>query len=187
MNKVSGKKSSFNLISEDASRTVIGYGCKKVTGKSLYEWYEIYIYKTKKGSISLQDVKEAIIADIDARTDEKILSGFVWNVPQVGGEPVSINVWLSDENQRNFSEAQRMAASDPNKVLPLRFKLGEDENGAPVYYEFTTVEELNDFYFSAFGYINQCLNDGWAEKDAIDWSEYEALYPVPEQAANVEE
>lgn len=54
MNKVCGKKSDFALLREDASRIVIGYDCKKVEGEDLYEWYEIYIAKKEKGSISLQ-------------------------------------------------------------------------------------------------------------------------------------
>ncbi len=175
MNKVSGKISDFNLLSEDASRTVIGYGLKKVNDE-LYEWFEVYIYKTKKSLIGLAEVKEAILGDINARTDEKILSGFSWN---------GINVWLSNENQRNFSEAQRMASANAS-ILPLMFKLGEDENGAPVYYTFETAEELNGFYLSAFAYINECLQDGWTEKDAIDWRDYEALFPKPEQQASEE-
>lgn len=175
MNKMSGKKSDFAFIREDASRTVIGYGLKKLTGENLYEWYEIYIYKTKKSNIGLKDVKDAIYADINKKTDEKILNGFKWT--PAGGEPV--NVYLSEENQRNFSEAQRMAAEN-SFVLPITFKLGETDDEQPVYHTFETAEELNSFYLSAFSYINQCLNAGWKEKDAIDWSPYEALFPVPE-------
>lgn len=178
MNKVSGKKSSFNLISEDASRIVISYGCKKVTGKNLYEWYEIYIYKTKKGSISLQDVKDAIIADIDKRTDAKILNGYEFT-PDGAEDPIV--VWLSKESQTNFSEAHRL------QIVPIKFKMNETEDKQAIYHEFETFEELNRFYTGGVQYINQCLNEGWQEKDSIDWTEYEALFPVPEQAANVEE
>ena len=129
----------------------------------------------KKSNIGLKDVKDAIYADINKKTDEKILNGFKWT--PAGGEPV--NVYLSEENQRNFSEAQRMAAEN-SFVLPITFKLGETDDEQPVYHTFETAEELNSFYLSAFSYINQCLNAGWKEKDAIDWSPYEALFPVPE-------
>ena len=90
MNKVCGKKSDFALLREDASRIVIGYDCKKsVVGTELYEWYEIYIPRKQKSNISLQDIKTAILDDINTNTDEKILTGFVWN---------NINIWLSTEN-----------------------------------------------------------------------------------------
>lgn len=177
MNKVAGKKSDFQLFGEDGSRIIIGYGQKKVT-ETLYEWYEVYFYKKQVNQFGIDKIKEAIIADINARTDEKILNGFEWN---------GIKVWLSDENQRNFSEAQRMASANAETVLPLTFKLGEDAEGQPVYHTFETVEELNAFYFSAFAYINQCLVEGWQEKDGMDWAPYEALFPHEEQAQETEE
>jgi hypothetical protein len=163
---MSGRQSDFAFLREDASRLVIGYGLKEIS-EDLCEWNEVYLYKKQKSSISLQDVKDAIIADINARTDEKILSGFVWN-----GKPV----WLSAESQTNFSAAEYTASTKNGLGLPVTFKLGE-QNGTPVYHEFTTVEELSGFYLQAQDYIKQCLGEGWQEKDGIDWAPYEALFP----------
>ena len=120
---------------------------------------------------SMNDVKDFVLGVINAKTDAKILSGFVWQ---------GINVWLSEENQRNFSEAQRMAEKYGDAVLPLRFKLGEDSEGNPVYHTFETVAELDAFYTKAFRYVNQCLNEGWTIKDNFDWSPYEELLPNPD-------
>lgn len=162
MNKVSGKISDFNLLSEDASRVIIGYELKQVSD-TMYEWCEVYIYKKQKNFISFNDIKDAIINDINSQTDEKILTGFVW-----GEKPV----YLSAENQRNFSEGQRMAEKDPT-ILPITYKIGQHSDGSPVYHTFETSEEIDVFYKQAFGYINQCLNEGWQRKDNIDWSQYE--------------
>ncbi len=171
MNKISGYQSDFAFLKEDESRIIIGYGLTQVPeSEDMYEWYEVYVYKTQVNAISLEFIKEAILGDINSRTDQKILSGFVWN---------DVNVWLSAENQRNFSEAQRMASAIP-AILPLTFKLGEDAEENPVYHTFETAEELNAFYTSAFAYINQCLNEGWQEKDSIDWSKYEEALTPPE-------
>jgi hypothetical protein len=155
MDKLNGLLEDFSPIRDERSRIVIGYGLNKIENSDLYEWYEVYVYKTQVNSISLAFIKEAILGDINNRTDEKILSGFVWN---------DINVYLSAENQRNFSEAQRMASAVP-AILPLTFKLGEDADGNPMYHTFKTAEELNSFYMAAFAYINKCLNEGWQEKD----------------------
>lgn len=183
MNKVSGKSSDFALLREDASRIVIGYGLTQVEGQEdLYEWYEVYIYKKKNGNLSFQIVKDAILDDINKQTDEKILSGFVWT-PE-GSDPIS--VWLSGENQRNFSEAQRMAEKYGEMVLPLTFKLCETDGEEPVYHTFETVEELDDFYVKAFAYVNQCLAEGWQRKDAVDWTPYEELF-TSENDENSEE
>lgn len=170
MKKVYGNKNEFALVKEEGTRITIGYDLQELLGSDNAIWYEIYFY-TKKGKPSFEQAKQAIIDGVNSKTDEKILSGFVWN---------GINVWLSAENQRNFSEAQRMAKDYGEAVLPLRFKLGEDTEGNPVYHTFNTIEELNGFYIQAFAYVNQCLNDGWAEKDSIDWSIYKPYFPDPE-------
>lgn len=146
------------------------------------EWYltvNTDIRKTENGyeylskSVTLDhyptmaDIKQAVWDCIDDKTDERILSGFVWNGKQV---------WLSAENQRNFSEGQRMAKEDQS-ILPITYKIGEADH-TPVYHTFTTFEELDGFYKLAFAYINQCLNNGWLEKDNVDWMEYEELISV---------
>lgn len=173
MNKFYGLTTDYIPVRKDASRIIVSYE-KQDVNETHCTWYEVYFYKKQHPYLTLQDVKDAIISDINSQTDEKILSGFVWT--PVGGEP--INVWLSAENQRNFSEAQRMAEKYGEAVLPLRFKLGEDAEENPVYHVFETVAELNSFYAEAFAFVNQCLNEGWARKDSIDWSDYEVFFPV---------
>lgn len=183
MNKMNGKKSSFAPVREDGSRITICYGLKKLN-EDLYEWYEVYLPKKQTAALSLQTVKDAIIGDINARTDEKIVSGFVWN-PAAGGD--SIPVWLSTENQFNFKSAYDLAIQKNGATLPVTFKMGEHEDGTPVYHTFNTMEDADDFYIKAVAYINFCLAQGWEEKDGIDWSPYEALFPQPAQASNTEQ
>lgn len=111
---------------------------------------------------SMQEVKDFVYGVINMQTDEKILTGFVWN-----NKPV----WLSPENQRNFSEADRKAEKNPD-ILPIVFKIGE-QDGQPVYHTFETYEELDGFYTQAFAYIQRCLVEGWQQKDAFDFTPYE--------------
>jgi len=174
-NKYCGNVSDYQPVLEDASRVVISYGLTEL-GDGKAEWYEVVFYK-KQGKPGFDAAKKAILADINARTDAKIISGFVWT-PE-GGDP--IHVWLSEENQRNFSEAQRIAASMPQAILPVTFKLGEQSDETPIYHTFETAEELTSFYLQAVAYINATLAEGWQEKDSIDWTPYaEALQPVTE-------
>ena len=172
MNKVNGKKISFAPIREDGSRITICYGLKKLS-VDLYEWLEVYLPKKQTSTLSLQTVKDAIIDDINARTDEKIISGFVWS-PQAGGD--AIPVWLSTENQFNFKSAYDLAVQKQGATLPVTFKMGEHADGTPVYHTFETMEDADDFYLQAVGYINQCLEAGWTEKDSIDWAPYEDYF-----------
>ena len=177
MNKINGKQSDFALMRTEGTQIIIGYGLKKITGSKLYEWYEIYVSKAQINQLSLQDVKDAIIKDIDARTDARILNSYPFT-PDGAEEPII--VWLSKESQTNFSEAHRL------QIVPVKFKLNETEDKEPIYHTFETFEELDRFYKGGVQYINQCLNEGWAEKDSIDWAPYEALFPAQTEAESSE-
>ena len=170
-NKYSGNVSDFQPVVEDASRVVISYGLTEL-GDGKAEWYEIPFYK-KQGRPSFDAAKKAIIADIDARTDEKILDGYEFT-PDGAEDPIV--VWLSKESQTDFSEAHRL------QIVPIKFKLNETADMQPIYHTFETFEELDRFFTGGVRHINKCLNEGWAEKDSIDWTPYaEALQPVTEQ------
>lgn len=163
MNKVSGKKSDFAYIREDGSRIVIGYGLKSDANSENNTWREIYLYKKQVGGLSSGQIRQAILSDINARTEERILSGFIWE-----RKPV----WLSSANQMNWKAAYDRAVQTDGENLPLKFKLGEEEDGTPVYHTFTTLNAFGDFTDSWQRHIQQCLNDGWQEKDGIDWANY---------------
>ena len=173
MYKPQGPQSDFACVRDDGSRYVIGYNLKAKPDGKTYEWNEVYLYKRQQPQLTLHDVKEAIIADINARTDERILSGFTW-MPAAGGDPIP--VWLSTENQFNFKSAYDLAVQKQGATLPVTFKMGELEDGTPVYHTFETMEDADDFYLQAVAHVNQCLADGWQEKDGIDWTPYEALF-----------
>lgn len=177
MNKINGTLSDFALLRIEGTQIVIGYGLKKIDDSDLYEWYEVSIAKTQINQLTFEQVKAAIIADIDARTDAKILNGYEFT-PDGAEEPIV--VWLSKESQTNFSEAQRL------QIIPVKFKLNETEDKQPIYHTFETIEELNRFYLGGVQYINQCLNEGWAEKDGIDWEPYEALFPAQNDTESAE-
>ena len=113
---------------------------------------------------SIDEIKEFVIGVIDCQTDEKILNSYVFT-PEGAEEPII--VWLSKENQTNFSEAHRL------QIVPIKFKLNETADKEAIYHEFTTFAELDRFYKGGVQYINQCLNEGWLKKDGIDFSEYE--------------
>ena len=155
--KVNGLKTDFAPMRNEGTRITICYGLKKVDGK-LYEWHEIYLPKTQNANISLDIVKTAILNDINSRVKTAIISGFTYE-----GNPV----WLSEENQLNFSQA----------VTPATLKIGEQADGTPIYETFDTKTDLKAFNEACTLWKQQCLSEGYSEKDAIDWTPYEALFP----------
>jgi hypothetical protein len=102
-------------------------------------------------------VKQAILADINDKVKTAIISGFVWN-----DKPV----WFSEENQLNFTQC----------VVPVTFKIGEQEDGTPIYHEFTTAEDLKAFNDACIAWKQQCLTNGYAEKDSIEWTPYQQTF-----------
>ena len=169
MNKTFGPAADFALVKDDGTRTIVSYDLETVAGSDNATWREVYFPKKQVAKPSLDQVKDAIIADIDKQTDEKILNSYEFTPD---GADAPIIVWLSKENQTNFSEAHRL------QIVPVKFKLNETADKQAIYHEFETFEELDRFYKGGVQYINQCLNEGWAKKDGIDWTAYEqALNP----------
>ena len=158
-NKYCGTVADFQPVSEDQSRVAIMYGLSETEGKA--QWYQLDFYK-KQGKPTFDVAKAAIIADINDRITAQIVGGMTWE-----GKPV----WLSIENQINFTTA----------TAPCRLKIGEEEDGTPVYHEFGTKAELKAFNDACLAWKNECLDAGRAEKESIDWAPYaEALQPVNE-------
>ena len=120
-----------------------------------YNWRKNYDHKPTKA-----ELKTDLDVLVNSLTDEKTLSGFVWN-----GNPV----WLSTENQFNFKAAYDLAVQSKGAGLPVTFKLGEDGSGNAVYHTFEDLAEFTDFYTKAIAYVSDCLNEGWEEKDSIDY------------------
>lgn len=110
---------------------------------------------------SLQEVKDAVLNWYNEQIDQKIYSGFTWN---------NMPVWLSTENQFNYKAAFDLATQTGGKSLPVTFKFGSTNN--PQYWQFTSVEELADFYQRSMQYVTTVLNEGWALKDSLNWDVY---------------
>ena len=139
-------------------KAILIYGYGEENGQG-YDWRHEFTHKPTK-----YEVLQTIVDHIDKLTDEKILNGFRWE----DDNGVIRNVWLSNENQRNFSEAHRLAVLlGPELYETTTFKISEDKNKNAKYRTFETFDDLNDFYLSAFAYIKRTLTDGWAEKDAV--------------------
>lgn len=149
------------------------YRTDETTGEQVQQGVD-YCEEWLNHKPTLEEVKDIVLTGMNAGIDRKILSGFEWN---------GMAVWLSSENQFNYKAAFDLAAQTGGQNLPVTFKFGTTQS--PVYHTFTTVEELTDFYTQAMAYINGVLAEGWAKKDAVDWSGYDAILNPPVQEKNV--
>lgn len=164
MNKITGSGRYYAPVRETRTEVIVSYGLETVTTGGNATWYEVSFNKKANGRPSLQMAKAAVNADINERTANSILNGLAWN-----GKPV----WLSTENQQNWKAAYDRAVQTEGANLPLKFKLGENVDGEPIYHTFTSLNAFGDFWGACLAHIQQCLQDGWTMKDSIDWTVYE--------------
>lgn len=107
---------------------------------------------------TIEEVKETITTQISANTQKAIIEGYKWE---------GHLVWLSSENQANYTRDYIMAKNGDLGTMPT-VKLGSDD--APVYYTFEDIEELTEFVMGMQQHIQNCLNASWTERKEIDWS-----------------
>lgn len=110
---------------------------------------------------TIDEVKGAITAQISSNAQKAIIEDYRWD---------GIAVWLSDENQRNYTLAYNLAKDGNLGKLPT-VKLGSDEE--PVLHTFKDTNELTAFVQGMQQHIQMCLESAWHEKEQIDWSIYE--------------
>lgn len=109
---------------------------------------------------SIMTITSKINEDIEYYIKTKILSGLVWN---------GYNVWLSQENQKNYSDWYALSVNE-DEIPSLTAKFTKD--GKNVYYEFSTKEEIKSLYVAMVKHINDCVNLGRKMKDEINLDEY---------------
>lgn len=131
------------------------------TGEEKETDYATWMVEVVSGAITKKRLQTLFNDYYNKQTDEKILTGYIWN---------DNAVWLSSENQFNYKAAYDLAVQTEGASLPVTFKFGSDDE--PVYHEFTSLDELKEFYQGAMAWVNQCLAEGWKEKDGIDWAKY---------------
>lgn len=163
------------LIMFGTNRAMLIYGYGEENGQG-YDFRQVFNHRP-----TAEEIRDVIIAQIDANTDAKILTGYKWTVlhgdynkeESLRHVGETVNVWLTMENQSNYKEAHRLACLDASKVIPVKFKISQDENKKAIYETFETFEELNAFYLGAFAFVKKTLDDGWDEKDAVDVTKFE--------------
>ena len=111
---------------------------------------------------SLTEIKSTILSHYNQEIEYTIKTGLKWK---------GMQVWLTTENQFNYKAAYDLAVQTKGATLPLSIKLGNDDN--VVYYEFKTLDDFSDFYFSAMNHVQKTLSEGWKKKDNIKWELYE--------------
>lgn len=161
MNKVYGTKDYYTLVRQDGSRTIVSFGLTPTDDNIHYTWYECYWYKKPHPIVTIEDVKDSIIAGVNEEAKNEIVEQFKWN---------DKSIWLSETNQLNYKTAYDLAIQTSGENLPYIIKVGDED--AQEYITFNTISEFNEFYLAMISHIQECQRSAW-EKKNIDWSIYE--------------
>lgn len=96
-------------------------------------------------------------------TSRKIYDGFKYE---------GKTVYLTGENQANYTAAYLLASQTDGANLPYVIKAGNEEEGSG-YIALRNIDEMKSFYMAMTTYINRCVQDGWAAKDKVDYNAIE--------------
>ncbi|MFT0269750.1 hypothetical protein ACMSF4_01440 [Bacteroides thetaiotaomicron] len=155
MEKIYGTKQRQDcLVRTGRSKWILFFGFWKDDEKSESGWEYRHTFNRKP---TLSEVKEIVVSAINKTTEEKIINGFVWNKKPI---------YLSPENQLNFSAIER----SENIPYPLTLKINEQEDGTPIYHTFENADDFIAFSQSVCAYVIKTVQDGWREKDSVDWT-----------------
>ncbi len=127
------------------------------TGENVDFWEEEFGHEPTK-----EDIQDFIYKAIDTDAQQKILSGLTFN---------GLLVWLSAENQRNYTATAIRIQTGDTSVLPVSVKLGTDE--APVLQQFNTAGDFLAFFNTVNKHISDTLAEAWQAKLSIDWDKYD--------------
>lgn len=157
MEKIYGTKQRQDcLVHTGRSKWILFYGFWKDDEKSESGWEYRHTFYRKP---TLSEVRELVVSAINKTTEEKIINGFVWN---------GMQIYLSPENQLNFAAIER----SENIPYPLTLKINEQEDGTPIYHTFENANDFIAFSQSACAYVIKSVQDGWREKDSVDWTKF---------------
>ena len=103
-------------------------------------------------------MKDIVNNTIDKYVQNEILRGLIWK---------GFRVWLSEENQRNYA-SWVTAAKVTKGVFPLKAKFNDPNTNKVVYYEFSDLDDLENFYATCIKHINVTVNKGRELKEEFE-------------------
>ena len=112
-----------------------------------------YMEETFDHLPALAEIKAVINEWYNRKITDTIESGYVWN---------GLKVWLSTENQMNYKTAYDLAFADRRGKPSCYFQAREEDN--PTFYEFASMQQLQEFYTGAVKHIQETQKEGWALK-----------------------
>lgn len=157
-----GLESSYSTIKLKNGVVIVSYGKEVLVNEEQAQDASdenvVCFYQTVyRGKPSVSTIIKDIRDDIDTRAKDEIQNGFVYE---------DIPVYLSVENQLNFSSAYNIA-SIRDTFAPITLRLSTDN-----YKTFNSLDELRMFIVEYTEYIQSTLKKYWSIKDKLNTNDY---------------
>jgi len=152
-----GKKEEFYPIKKiKDSLYKISWDLKNIGG-SEYSWK----YCTMNYIPSINNIKKIIEDDINKYIQNSIINKFYWN---------DMKVNLEIDNQIDYKLLYDSSIILDGENLPeiVKFK----KNNEDIYYEFTSLEDLQDFILCMNEHIRKYIKLGYEKKNAVNYLDY---------------
>lgn len=114
---------------------------------------------------SLEEIKSTIIATVEREYADKLRYDLEWN---------GLRVEYTEERKSDLT-GLIVALQGSLIQLPITLNLGTAQNGAPVFHEFTTAEELASVAVALSNHKISVCEQEWNEKYSIDWSVFDVI------------
>lgn len=114
---------------------------------------------------ALDEIKSVIIETVEREFAEKLRYDLEWN---------GLRVEYTEERKSDLT-GLIVALQGGLIQLPITLNLGTTQNGAPVFHEFTTTEELASVAVALSNHKITICEQEWNEKYSIDWSVFDVI------------
>lgn len=127
--------------------------------------YSIQEYDHRPTTKEIVDLLSSVFNE---ECDEEILTGSSYTTLE--DEPVTKPLYLSQENQFNWSTGFLLTNALGGANLPEFIKIGDDDDF--YIYKIETLDQYKHFVLHVLTHIKTCLNKCWQKKANIDLSKY---------------
>lgn len=160
MEKVYGspkRQDGLYKVGRNKYELIYGFGEDSQGG---WNWRQRFSHKP-----TIDEIKTAIVATIEKESAYSLRYGLKWN-----DNPVEYT-----EERKSDLTGILVALQGGLMQLPITLNLGTNTDGSPVFYEFTTAEELTQVAVALSNHKIAVCEKEWAEKYSIDWSAFETI------------
>ncbi|MCM1139004.1 MAG: hypothetical protein NC453_10590 [Muribaculum sp.] len=129
-----------------------GFGKDNESDETGWNWYQRFDHQP-----SLDEIKETIVSQIKAESDERLRFGIQWN-----GFVVEYSETLKTDLIGIIVGLQGGLMSFPQKI-----NLGSNADGTPNTYTFTSLEELGSLAALVGSHRSNCSDEEWKDIEAL--------------------